>query len=66
MSNLTAEVLIWLNDEPRHGPYMQRDGRFVLLGWRDITANRQRPLLDVRMMAWMGVIVFALPVLFMM
>ena len=66
MNNLTTEVLIWLNDKPSCGPYMQRDGRFVMLGWRDIVANRQRPLLDTRMLAWMSIIVFGLPVLFML
>ena len=64
MNNLTTEVLIWLNDSPKHGPYMQRDGRFVLLSWRDMVANRQRPLLDMRTLGWLSVIVFALPTIF--
>lgn len=66
MNTLTSEVLIWLNDEPRRGPSMQRDGRFLMLSWKDIVANRQKPLIDVRTLAWMSVIVFGLPVIFMM
>lgn len=64
--SLATEMLIWMTDEPTSGPYMQRDGRFLLLGWRDITANRQRPLMDARMLAWMSIIIFGLPILFMM
>ncbi|MFZ2587698.1 MAG: hypothetical protein WAZ18_06255 [Alphaproteobacteria bacterium] len=64
MNTLATEVMIWLNDEPRHGPYMQRDGRFALLSWRDMVANRQRPLFDIRMMGWLSIVVVGLPVLF--
>lgn len=57
-------IIDWLNDEPRRGPVMQRDGVYVLLSWRDIRANESAGV-DLRGLILLTLLVVGLPVLLM-
>jgi hypothetical protein len=58
-------IIDWLNDEPRQGPVMQRDGAYALLSWRDIRDNAHAPVIDLRGLMWLTLLVVGLPVLLM-
>lgn len=58
-------IIDWLNDEPRQGPLMQRDGVYALLSWRDIRHNAAVGGLDLRSVLMMAVLIVGLPVLLM-
>ncbi len=62
-----VKILNWLNDDAdAGGPVMHRDGRFVMLSWRDMCKNRNQSVLDGRMIALMSVLMIGLPALLMM
>lgn len=36
---LYTAVIDWLNDEPLNGPFMQLEGSYAMVSWRDLQMN---------------------------